>query len=59
MIGAVCYKVTSEYTARIYLVGTYDQIDWTHELPCILGEKYVTVLNASNAANITLCLLTR
>lgn len=42
MIGAVCYKVTSEYKARIYLVGTYDQIDWTHELPCILGEKYVS-----------------
>lgn len=41
MIGAVCFKVTSEYNARIYLVGTYDKIDWTNELPCVLGEKYV------------------
>lgn len=41
MIGAVCFKVTSEYEARIYMVGTYDQIDWTNELPCILGERYV------------------
>ena len=40
MIGAVCFKVTSEYEARIYMVGTYDQIDWTNELPCILGESY-------------------
>jgi len=40
MIGAVCFKVTSEYEARIYMVGTYDQIDWTNELPCILGKKY-------------------
>ena len=40
MIGAVRFKVTSEYEARIYMVGTYDQIDWTNERPCILGESY-------------------
>ena len=41
MLGAVCFKVSSEYEARIYMVGTYDQIDWTSELSCNLGERYV------------------
>lgn len=40
MIGAVCFKVTNEYEARIYMVGTYEQIDWINKLPCDLGENY-------------------
>lgn len=57
MIGAVCYKVTSEYEARIYMVGTYDQIDWTNELPCILGEKYVSyALKDENDKDLALIL---
>ena len=30
MIGAVCFKVINEYEVRIYMVGTYEQIDWTY-----------------------------
>ena len=41
MIGAICYKVTSEYQAKIYMVGTYNQIDWTNEHSCTLGEDFV------------------
>lgn len=40
MIGAVCFKVTNEYEVRIYMVGTYEQIDWTNPSPCVLGENY-------------------
>lgn len=40
MIGAVCFKVTEEYEVRIYMVGTYEKIDWTNKLPCVLGENY-------------------
>lgn len=40
MIGAVCFKVANEYEVRIYMVGTYEQIDWKNKLPCILGENY-------------------
>ncbi len=40
MIGAVCFKVTSEYEARIYMVGTYNQIDWENRLSCDLGTDY-------------------
>lgn len=40
MIGAVCFEVTNEYEVRIYMVGTYEQIDWINRLPCVLGENY-------------------
>lgn len=40
MIGAVCFKVTSEYQARIYPVGTYNLIDWDKEEVCVLGPEY-------------------
>ncbi len=40
MIGAICFKVTSEYQARIYPVGTYNLIDWEKEEFCILGTEY-------------------
>lgn len=41
MVGAVGFKYTNGYEARIYMVGTYNQIDWTYEMPCVLGENYV------------------
>ncbi len=47
MIGAVNFKVTNEYNARIYMVGTYNQIDWVNEFPCALGENF-TVYNFSD-----------
>lgn len=40
MIGAVCYEITNKYEARIYVAGTYHQIDWTNKLPCALGSRY-------------------
>lgn len=41
MIGAICYRITNEYEARIYLVGSYEEIDWTKEYPCTLGSDFV------------------
>lgn len=55
MIGAVCYKVTNEYEVRIYMVGTYEQIDWTNKLPCVLGENYYSCnLKNDTAGNSTI-----
>lgn len=56
MIGAVCFKVSSEYEARIYMVGTYNQIDWENTSPCDLGTDYSCYFykkkNGSDAINI-------
>lgn len=42
MIGAIGYKLSDECEARIYLVGTYNSIDWGAEYTSDLGDQYVT-----------------
>lgn len=44
MIGAVCCKLNNEYEFRLYLLGTYNQIDWQTSLSCALGDNYVVTL---------------
>lgn len=41
MIGAVCCKLNNEYEFRLYLLGTYNQIDWQTSLSCTLGDNYI------------------
>ncbi len=40
MVGAVCLKLNEKQRARLYLVGTYNNIDWDIENPSELGEEY-------------------
>lgn len=42
MIGAISFKFRKNCHAIIYLVGTYDQINWNDEKVCELGENYST-----------------
>ena len=42
MVGAIGYQVTNEYEARLYQVGTYDAIDWSHPDLCNLGGKFTS-----------------
>ena len=41
MIGAVCCKLNNEYEFRLYLLGTYNQIDWQTSMSCALGDNYI------------------
>ena len=42
MIAAIRFKVNSEYTASIYPVGTFNNIDWDNGHLCSLGEEFTT-----------------
>lgn len=41
MVGAVRLKINDRQRAKLYLVGTYNSIDWDAEKPSELGEEYV------------------
>lgn len=57
MIGAICYKITSEYEANIYLFGSYDKIDWMKAYPCELGPDFVSY-EYKSAADIGVIFIT-
>ena len=41
MIGAICRKLNEDSCIVIYLVDTYNQIDWFAEpSECVLGKEY-------------------
>lgn len=40
MIAAISFKVNDDYRIKIYLVGTYNEINWNGGSPCLLGEEY-------------------
>ena len=42
MIGAICLKLNGGCIARLYLVGTYNLIDWNTDCPSDLGDKYIS-----------------
>ena len=42
MIGAICLKLNEKCKARLYLVGTYNAIDWNNECPSELGDCFVS-----------------
>lgn len=42
MIGAICLKLNEKCRARIYLVGTYNYIDWDNGCPSELGDGFVS-----------------
>ena len=42
MIGAISFRLKKKCQVIIYLVGTYDQINWSHKISCKLGEEYST-----------------
>ena len=40
MIGAISRKIDKDCTVRLYLVGTYNSIDWNVERPSDLGDGF-------------------
>lgn len=42
MIGAICLKLNEKCRARLYLVGTYNYIDWSAGCPSDLGDGFVS-----------------
>lgn len=52
MIGAISFRYKKNCQAKIYLVGTYEQIDWCEEYSCELGEKYSTFEFKDSASKI-------
>lgn len=42
MIGAICYKVTDNCTAKLYLVGTNSFVDWNKPNSTVFGELITT-----------------
>ena len=42
MIGAICYKVTDNCTAKIYLVGSYSFVDWNKPNSSVFGDLITT-----------------
>ena len=40
MIGAICLELDDNTSARLYLSGSYKNIDWGNRFPSALGEKY-------------------
>ena len=41
MIGAICLILNEKCRARLYLVGTYNYIDWSVEYSSNLGDKFI------------------
>lgn len=42
MIAAICFKVNDKCKVKLYLVGTYNSINWDDEKISALGEQYFT-----------------
>ena len=42
MIGSICLKINDKCRAKIYLVGTYNYINWDVENTSTLGDQFVT-----------------
>lgn len=40
MIAAICFRINDSCRAKIYLAGTYNDIKWEKEYPCILGKDF-------------------
>lgn len=41
MIGAICLRLNEKCRASLYLVGTYNHIDWSAEYSSDLGDKFI------------------
>lgn len=39
MIGAICLKLNEKCRAKLYLMGTYNRIDWDTEYSTELGDE--------------------
>lgn len=42
MIAAVCFKIDEKHKANLYLVGSYNCIEWDNEQQSDLGEQFST-----------------
>lgn len=42
MIGAICLRLNEKIKAKLYLVGTYSNIDWDTEHASVLGDQFVS-----------------
>ncbi len=49
MIGTIKIKLKNRYEAELYLVGTYNQIEWDNPKICALGENYSCYMLKDNA----------
>lgn len=52
MIAALVIKLNENVRATIYLVGTYNKIDWKKDQHCVLGEDYFVYPYKDDIQNI-------